>query len=134
MPFSRSRSIESMTRSDDLLVGPEGPGLAEHGVDESGLAVVDVGDDRDVAERLLTRQCARGHGIAFRSFSTPGGDERGEPESLLRGQPGAGPARRACSGRAGAPPINRATKAVTRANPMATRRPGITTTISEPTI
>jgi hypothetical protein len=28
----------------------EGAGLAEHGVDERGLAVVDVRDDRDVAE------------------------------------------------------------------------------------
>ena len=48
-----------MTRSVDLLVGPEGAGLAEHGVDQRGLAVVDVGDDRNVAKRLLTRQCAK---------------------------------------------------------------------------
>ncbi len=34
----------------DLLVGPEGAGLAEHGVDQGGLAVVDVGDDGDVSE------------------------------------------------------------------------------------
>jgi len=34
------------------LVLGEGSGLPEHGVDESGLAVVDVGDDRDVAEFL----------------------------------------------------------------------------------
>ena len=32
------------------LVGREGPGLPEHRVDERGLAVVDVGDDRDVAQ------------------------------------------------------------------------------------
>ena len=32
-----------------LLVGPEGAALPEHGVDEGRLAVVDVGDDRDVA-------------------------------------------------------------------------------------
>ena len=54
MPFSRSRSIESMTRSltDALvrLVRRERAGLPEHGVDQRGLAVVDVGDDRDVAE------------------------------------------------------------------------------------
>ena len=50
MPFSRSRSIESMTALVDVLVGAEGAGLPEHGVDERGLAVVDVGDDRDVAQ------------------------------------------------------------------------------------
>ena len=36
----------------DVLVGPERAGLPEHGVDERRLAVVDVGDDRDVAEVL----------------------------------------------------------------------------------
>ena len=52
MPFSRSRSPESITRSATLLrlVGREGPGLAQHRVDERGLAVVDVGDDRDVPQ------------------------------------------------------------------------------------
>ena len=35
---------------DDLLVGAERAGLAQHGVDERGLAVVDVGDDGDVAD------------------------------------------------------------------------------------
>ena len=33
------------------LVHGERPGLAQHGVDQRGLAVVDVGDDRDVAQR-----------------------------------------------------------------------------------
>jgi hypothetical protein len=32
------------------LVGGEGAGLAQHRVDQRGLAVVDVGDDRDVAQ------------------------------------------------------------------------------------
>ena len=36
----------------DLLIGAEGAGLAQHGVDEGGLAVVDVGDDGDIAYRL----------------------------------------------------------------------------------
>ena len=36
----------------DGFVGAEGAGLAEHGVDEGGLAVVDVGDDGDVADGL----------------------------------------------------------------------------------
>jgi hypothetical protein len=39
-----------MTRSDNLLVGGEGAGLAEQLVHQGGLAVVDVGDDGDVAE------------------------------------------------------------------------------------
>ena len=38
---------------DDGGVGPEGAGLAEHRVDESRLAVVDVGDDRHVAQLVL---------------------------------------------------------------------------------
>jgi hypothetical protein len=33
-----------------VLVGAEGAGLPEHGVDEGGLPVVDVGDDGDVSE------------------------------------------------------------------------------------
>ena len=40
----------------DLLVGAERAGLPEHGVDERGLAVVDVGDDRHVPD-----VGARGH-------------------------------------------------------------------------
>ncbi len=36
----------------DVLAGAEGAGLPQHGVDERRLAVVDVGDDRDVADVL----------------------------------------------------------------------------------
>ena len=50
MPRSRSWSIESMTRSVSCLVRGEHAGLAQHRVDERGLAVVDVGDDRHVAD------------------------------------------------------------------------------------
>ena len=56
MPFSRSRSPESMTRSTTRLVLAERAGLAEHRVDERGLAVVDVGDDGDVAEVVCGRR------------------------------------------------------------------------------
>jgi hypothetical protein len=42
----------------DLLVLPEGPGELEHRVDERRLAVVDVRDDGDVADRSLV---LRGH-------------------------------------------------------------------------
>ena len=34
----------------ELLVDPEGARLAQQGVDQGGLAVVDMGDDRQVAE------------------------------------------------------------------------------------
>ena len=71
MPFSRSRSIESMTRS--ALVGwcPERAGLPEHRVDERGLAVVDVGDDRDVAQ--VVRVGSGGHdGIGPARTVAPG--------------------------------------------------------------
>ena len=57
MPFSRSRSPESIARSWMCCVLAEGAGLPEHGVDEGRLAVVDVRDDRDVAEVI-----ARGEG------------------------------------------------------------------------
>ena len=39
----------------DRLVGAEGAGLAQHGVDQRGLAVVDVGDDGDVEDGLQGR-------------------------------------------------------------------------------
>src|SRR5262249_52617507 len=37
---------------DDFLIGAENAALAQHGVDEGGLAVVDVRDDCDVANIL----------------------------------------------------------------------------------
>ena len=47
---------------DDGLVRPEGAGLAEHRVDEGRLAVVDVGDDGDVAEVACAVARGRGRG------------------------------------------------------------------------
>ena len=44
----------------DRLVGPEGPGLPEHGVDQRGLAVVDVGHDGHVADVVAGQE---GHGV-----------------------------------------------------------------------
>jgi hypothetical protein len=49
MPRSRSIAFESITRVDDLLVFAESAGLAQELVDQRGLAMVDVGDDGDVA-------------------------------------------------------------------------------------
>ncbi len=56
MPFSRSRSVESSTRSADVLVLTERARLPEHGVDEGRLAVVDMGDDRDVAKVVAAKE------------------------------------------------------------------------------
>ena len=50
MPRSRSRSLLSMRPLGHLLVGAERAGLLQQPVDQGRLAVVDVGDDRDVAE------------------------------------------------------------------------------------
>ena len=58
MPFSRSRSIESITRSVQRLVRGERAGLAEHLVDQRRLAVVDVSDDGDVADVVCVRSAA----------------------------------------------------------------------------
>ena len=50
----------------EVVVRGEGVGLLEHGVDQGGLAVVNVGDDRDVAQ--VTARCSgyRGVGGGFR--------------------------------------------------------------------
>ena len=70
MPFSRSRSPESMTRSTTAWFSRNTPGLAEHRVDERGLAVVDVGDDGDVAQVARGRRgwSAVGTAVPGRSF------------------------------------------------------------------
>ena len=47
-----------MTRFVHVLVLAEGAGLPQHGVDERGLAVVDVGHDGHVADVV-----AGGHGV-----------------------------------------------------------------------
>ena len=49
MPRSRSRSLESRMQFALELALAEQAGLAEHLVDQRGLAVVDVGDDGDVS-------------------------------------------------------------------------------------
>ena len=40
---------------DEFLIGAKDARLAKHGVDKSGFAVVDVGDDSDIAD-LLTHK------------------------------------------------------------------------------
>ena len=54
----------------NVLVGPERTRLPEHRVDQRGLTVIDVGDDRDVADVLAGR-----HGEQCR-------DDRGPPHGL----------------------------------------------------
>ena len=86
LPFQLVRIHDAL---DDGLVGAEGAGLAEHGVDEGGLAVVDVGDDGDIAD-------GAGHGGAVLSswlgfFSGLGG---GPPPPSRRGRASA----KSCNG------------------------------------
>ena len=50
MPRSRSRSLESRICSPDELGFAKLAALAQHAVDQGGLAVVDVGDDGHVAD------------------------------------------------------------------------------------
>ena len=50
MPRSFSRSLLSIMRSVVTVRSLNVPGLLEQLVDEGGLAVVDVGDDGDIAE------------------------------------------------------------------------------------
>jgi hypothetical protein len=50
MPRSRSRSLLSITRSATFSFSAEGAALAQQLVDQRGLAMVDVGDDGDVAD------------------------------------------------------------------------------------
>ena len=45
----------------DRLVAAERAGLAQHPVHERGLAVVDMGDDRDVAQVAADRDRSGGH-------------------------------------------------------------------------
>ena len=73
------------------LVGAEGAGLPKHGVDERGLAVVDVGDDGDVAEVGACCACGRrgsGHVVVRscggRGAAADGGGGREPPLSHSR--------------------------------------------------
>ena len=59
MPRSRSRSLLSIARSCDLLVVAERAGLLQQPVDQGRLAVVDVRDDRDVAQVHMARSGGR---------------------------------------------------------------------------
>jgi hypothetical protein len=59
----------------DVLVGPERAGLPEHRVDERGLAMVDVGDDGDVADVLAGDEHRRPRLDGPRAVSTPTGSE-----------------------------------------------------------
>ena len=57
-----------MTRSATSSLARKAPGLPEHGVDQGGLAVVDVGDDGDVS------QWARAHDCHFFEERSASGD------------------------------------------------------------
>src|SRR3546814_15092069 len=65
----------------DVLVGAEGAGLPEHLVDEGGLSMVDVGDDRHVAQ-------IRAELHKLPSSKTGGGAAYGRSEERRVGQEG----------------------------------------------
>ena len=98
---------------DDGLVRAERAGLAEHRVDERGLAVVDVGDDRDVAQVVADggggrvegramawawRSRAVTHGPARVSHMAPFRAIRRRPAARPRYPRGTAPRARRCVG------------------------------------
>ena len=85
MPRSRSSTFESMTRSG-MTARVKRARLLQELVDEGGLAMIDVGDDGDVAQ-ILGR--VRGHGRrrgAKRARSIADRRHAGFPERLLRAE------------------------------------------------
>ena len=79
MPRSRSMSLRVHHPLGDVLVLGEGAGLAQQLVDQRGLAVVDVGDDGDVAEVVAQR----GHGAAS---EVPASGRGPAKQSIIAGQ------------------------------------------------
>ena len=82
MPRSFSRSLESIARSSTRWLSRKVPGLAEQLIDKGRLAVIDVGDDRHVAEAhifILKEFSARAHsgrcGVATRAVARGGGSQ-----------------------------------------------------------
>ena len=100
MPFSRSRSPESMTRSTTAWLDAERAGLAQHRVHERGLAVVDVRDDGDVAQVGADRR-SRGRAGAVEvgaSGTGKGGSMAGWGGGLSHGMLDRGQRRPPCCG------------------------------------
>ena len=62
----------------DLLVGAEGAGLAQQLIDERGLAVIDVGDDGDVADFVHDVHASQ----RVEQAPPPGGDDVQQPKRL----------------------------------------------------
>ena len=88
MPRSRSRSLRVHHALGHLLVVAEDVGLLQHAVDQRGLAVVDVGDDGDVADvlpcflhlgqpRVNKRPACERPGAVFRSGFLPDHTRKG---------------------------------------------------------
>ena len=72
MPRSRSRSLRVHHPLGDLLVRAEGAALAQQLVDQRRLAVVDVGDDGDVADLAGHAERLSGSGEGeWRATSAP---------------------------------------------------------------
>ena len=67
------------------LAGPELAGLAEHGVDQRGLAVVDVGDDRHIADVVATRHGVESAGSVGRACAEWVGRMPGRSAGTIEG-------------------------------------------------
>ena len=100
----------------DRLVGPEGPGLPEHGVDQGGLAVVDVGHDGHVADVVSGLQGHKGKGYPAGAAWSDRDGGAGSPAPVVgrRRHGGDGPGRAQ----------EAETQAVRRCAPSWRRRPG----------
>ncbi len=83
-------AFEGVVVEDELSahdLGAEHAGLAEHGVDEGGFAVVDVSDDGDVAEFVAT--FLGGHrGLVMEYEKNNGAVSRAPGSSALYGNEG----------------------------------------------
>jgi hypothetical protein len=60
IPFSRSRSIESITRSSTFLIGAKRPRLAQQLIDQCRLAVIDVRNDCDITDFIHSKDASSG--------------------------------------------------------------------------
>src|SRR6185295_16642436 len=74
---------------DDVLVSTEDAALPEHGVDQGGLAMVDVGDDSEVANILAAggRFRVAAHAVVSSEESRIERIDR-EFQDVARGEPG----------------------------------------------
>ena len=72
IPRSRSRSFEIHGALGDALVLPERTGLLQQPVHQGGLAMVDMGDNRDIAQLHAKLGCCGMRLASHESGARPG--------------------------------------------------------------